>query len=50
MIANFWFPDGETEAQPEGQECTREWNCNNQIELESMKQSVVVGMKRPIDH
>ncbi|TXG58534.1 hypothetical protein EZV62_016363 [Acer yangbiense] len=28
---------GETEAQPEGQECTREWNCNNQIELESMK-------------
>ncbi|KAK4833533.1 hypothetical protein QYF36_006801 [Acer negundo] len=42
--------DGETEAQPEGQECTREWNCNNQIELESMKKSVVVGMKRPIDN
>ncbi|KAK3226472.1 hypothetical protein Dsin_006334 [Dipteronia sinensis] len=39
--------DGETEAQE--QECTREWNCNNQIELETMKKSVV-GMKRPIDH
>ncbi|KAL5809452.1 hypothetical protein ACOSQ3_030143 [Xanthoceras sorbifolium] len=43
--------DGETEAQEQEQEqeCTREWNCNNGIEFESMKSVVGIGMKRPID-